>query len=84
MKSITLHKLSGPLAEALERRARKEKRSMNQTAQSLLEEALGMKENLQSRTEAFQDMFGTWDKKEKEEINKRLRSLERVNEEDWK
>lgn len=83
MKSITLHKLPPSLSSALEKRAQKERRSLNQTAQSLLEEALGLKENLQERKEVFLDMFGTWDEQEKKEFHKRLKSLERVDEEDW-
>jgi len=84
MKSITLHKLDPAVAEKLEQRARERGQSLNRTAQYLLRLALGLEQRQTiDRTESFRDLFGTWDKKDLREFNKRVSDLDRVDPADW-
>jgi len=85
MKSFTLHNLDPVLAEALERRARREGRSLNRTSQDLLRAALGI-ESARSldHTDSFRDLCGTWDESQLQEFNQAVATLEQVDPADWK
>lgn len=84
MKSITMHKLDPLIARELEKRAHAQGRSLNSTAQDLLRSALGLGGARGiDRTEAFQDLCGTWSEEDLRDFRERTADLDRVDPSEW-
>jgi hypothetical protein len=79
MKSITLHKIDGFLAELIKSKARSEGLSINKTVQKILEEALGVKPRSggASRND-FEEFCGIWSDIDLAEFNERAGDLNKV------
>ena len=59
--------------------------SLNKTIQSLLKKALGLSTKLDNNHEdEFADFLGVWSKKDKNDFNKNINDLNRIDESDWK
>ena len=84
MKSITLHKLPPALAEKLEQEARERGKSLNKTAQELLQTALGMDTSQPvDPLEEFRDLIGKWTQEEVDEFNRNIADMRQIDPEDW-
>jgi plasmid stability protein len=84
MKSITIHNLDDPLNALIREKAKTEGLSLNNTIKKLLAEALGLEPKKGTgREKDFRDLFGVWSNKERQEFNKRISDLERIDQEDW-
>jgi hypothetical protein len=87
MKAITVRKLPGPVAKAVQDKARKERRSLNQTVVSLLEEATGHAPKKNKTATLHHDLdrfFGGWTKEEADEFDRALREQRQIEPEMWK
>ena len=84
MKSLTLHKLPAPLAERLEREARGRGKSLNKTAQELLQFALGMDgEKPKDPMDDYRDLFGKWTQEQYDEFMRNIADMRQIDPEDW-
>ena len=85
MKTITLRGLDDTLTEKLKQLARKEGKSVNQLILDSLRERLGLKKE-KKFTVIHHDMdhlFGRWSEKNFEQIQKKIDSQRRIDEELW-
>ena len=84
MKSITLHKIDGPLAELIKSKARAKGLSINKTVQKILEESLGVKPKPEGafRNE-FKEFCGIWSDNDLAEFNERTGDLNKIDPGDW-
>jgi plasmid stability protein len=84
MKSITIHKLEPDLAERLEKKAKRDGRSLNRTVKSILRNALGLsKHTPEGHKDDFMDLFGTWSDEEAATFNARTHESRQVKTTDW-
>ena len=84
MKSITIHKLEPDLAEQLEKRAKREGSSLNQTVKGLLRAALGLrKPGPIDHREDFRDLFGSWTEEEAKALEARVAEKRAIEASDW-
>lgn len=84
MKSITLHKIDGPLAELIKSKARSEGLSINKTVKKILEESLGVKPKSGGAfRNDFEEFFGIWSEMELAEYNERAGDFNKIDPEDW-
>jgi hypothetical protein len=84
MKSITIHKLEPDLAEQLEKRAKREGRSLNQTVKGLLRSALGLrKPDPIDHRDDFADLFGSWTPDEASAFDARVQEKRPIDASDW-
>lgn len=84
MKSITIHKLDPDLAEQLEKRAKREGSSVNQTVKRLLRAALGLrKPDPVDHRDDFMDLFGSWTAEEAAAFEARVAETRAIDANDW-
>jgi hypothetical protein len=84
MKSFTIHKLDSALAESLERRAKREGKSVNQTVKILLSEKLGLcKAPPVDHRADFEDLAGAWSDAEARQFDERVKASRAVDPADW-
>ena len=84
MKSFTIHKLDAELADSLEKRARREGLSINQTVKVILSESLGLKKRSPvDHSQDFADLAGSWSSREADEFDARVAAQREVRSEDW-
>lgn len=84
MKSITLHKIDGPLAELIKSKARSEGLSMNKTVQKILEESLGVKpRSAKNRRKDFEEFCGLWSDRDLAEFSQNTEALNTIDSKDW-
>ena len=85
MSTLTLHALDDRLAASLRSKAKREKKSLNQTAKELLAQALGVTpaKPADHRTE-FQSLSGIWSEKEAKAFEKAIASFSTIDEALWK
>jgi len=84
MKSFTIHKLDDDLANSLEKRAKREGLSINQTVKVILSESLGLKKRpAVDHSEDFADLAGRWSDKEAETFDQRIAEESQVHPGDW-
>ncbi len=83
--ALTLHTLDATLSRSLAAYARRERKSLNQSAKELLSAALGI--SAPRRTDHSADMnrfFGAWDDETANRLRKNLESFSTINEDTWK
>ena len=83
--ALTLHALDATLSQSLAAYARRERKSLNQSAKELLSSALGISEP--RRTDHSADLerfFGAWDDETANRLRKNLDAFSAINEETWK
>lgn len=90
MKAITVRNLPPLVAKAIREKAKKERRSLNQTVAALLEEATAAgtrpKAGKAGKAAIHHDLdhlFGAWSKEEADEFDTFLRESRAVNPRDW-
>lgn len=85
MKSITLHKIDGPLAKLIKSKARANGLSINKTVQQILEESLGVKPKPDGAfRNDFKEFCGIWSDIDLAEFNERAGDLNKIDPEDWR
>lgn len=87
MKQITLRDIPDNIAKAIEKKSKKEKLSLNRTIISLLERGTGVAAGHKAVRPLYHDLdhlFGSWSKKEAEEIENNLKSQRRIDYELWR
>lgn len=85
MKTVTVRGLDNELAENLKREAEREGKSLNQFILDSLKQRLGLKKQ-KKFTAVHHDMdhlFGSWSEKEFRQIQKRINSERKMDEELW-
>ena len=84
MKSITIHGLDEILAREIYEKAERQGVSLNKTIKALLRQALGIgAETTKNRKAYFQDIFGAWSKADAKQFDKKLKTFEKLDPEDW-
>jgi hypothetical protein len=84
MKSITIHKLEPDLADRIEKQAKRDGVSLNQTIKSILRNALGLnKPPPVDHSEDFLDLFGSWSEEESAAVDARIREGRQIEPTDW-
>ena len=84
MKSITLHKIDGPLSELIKSKARSEGLSINKTVKKILEESLGVKPRSGGAfRNDFEEFCGIWSDMDLAEFNERTGDFNKMDPEDW-
>jgi hypothetical protein len=86
VKALTVRNLPPEVAKAIRDKAKKERRSLNQTVVSLLEEATGARPRARTPTvhHDLDHLFGTWTKKEADEFDSHLKeSRSAIDPRDW-
>lgn len=79
MSTLTIHALDPVTEKRIRVKARKEKKSLNQTLKELLSGAVGVSASSRPedhRTE-FQEFFGIWSKKDLDEFNQTISDCEK-------
>ena len=85
MKSLTIHNIDDDLEREIEKRAKCEGKSLNQTIKKLLRHALGMEyKSIKERREDFLDLFGTWNKDDLQSFNNAIKDFEQIDYTDWR
>jgi hypothetical protein len=85
MKSITIHGLDDAVARLIGERAKAERRSLNRTIKSLLEEALGVRPRDTARhAKDFAEFLGVWSKSDAAAFDHATADLRRVEPEEWR
>ena len=83
--ALTLHTLDPALSEGLSAYARREKKSLNQSAKELLSSALGIDAPRPTDHSAdLERFFGAWDDDTASRLRARLESFEQIDEALWK
>jgi hypothetical protein len=85
LKTVTVRGLDNELAENLKREAEREGKSLNQFILDSLKQRLGLKKQ-KKFTAVHHDMdhlFGSWSEKEFRQIQKRINSERKMDEELW-
>jgi plasmid stability protein len=84
MKSITIHDLDDELDHKIRTIASRDGLSLNKTIKKILRSALGLEPHCKlARRGEFQDLFGTWSKKELSEFQKKTADFSKVDPADW-
>lgn len=83
MSQITVRGLSPEVEREIRRRAARDHRSINQTIQFLLREALGLDDE-GGRRRNLAHLAGTWSEGDAEEFNRAVAVFEEVDPELWK
>ena len=84
MKSITVHKIDGPLFELLRSKAKSEGLSINKTIKNILEESLGVRPVPSGAFRRdFEEFCGIWSDRELVEFEENTASLRKIDTEDW-
>lgn len=87
MKQITLRDIPDDIARAIEKKARKDKLSLNKTIISLLERttgAAGRKKGPETSYHDLDHLSGAWSKSEADRFEKDLLSQRTIDEDLWK
>lgn len=85
MKSLTIHGLDTTLEELIREKAKAQNASLNQTIKKLLRKSLGINHDIiKQRREEFSEFCGVWSKKDERDFNKKTKSFEKIDDEDWK
>ena len=85
MKSITIRGIEPPVADMLKNEAKLEGKSVNQFIKDIIKARLGF-ENKKKHTATYHDLdclFGKWDENEFEQIQRKIDSERRIDEELW-
>ncbi len=85
MKSITIRGIESPVAERLKNEAHLEGKSVNQFIKDIINERLGFG-NKKTHTATYHDLdhlFGKWDEKEFQQIQRKIESERKIDEELW-
>lgn len=84
MKSITIHKIDGPLFEIIKSKALSDGLSINKTVKKILEESLGVRPKPEGvYRNDFKEFCGIWSNNELTEFNEKAKDFEKIDPEDW-
>ena len=85
MSTLTIHALDPITEKRIRVKARKEKKSLNQTLKELLSGSVGVSASScpEDHRAEFQEFSGIWSDKDLNEFNQAISDLERVDEKDW-
>jgi plasmid stability protein len=84
MKSITIHNMDEKLYKKIKNKAYKKGLSLNKTIKRLLEEALGIKNEIDiNNRDEFIEFLGAWSKEEMKEFELNIKDLESIDKSDW-
>ena len=86
MSTLTVHALDPVTEKRIRVKARKEKKSINQTLKELLSGSVGVSAPPRSEDHScaeFKEFYGIWSDKDLREFNKAISDFERVDEKDW-
>ena len=87
MKVITVRNLPPRVEKAIRAKAKRERRSLNQTVVSLLEEATAVKAKPKDTKPTIHHdldhMFGVWSREEADEFDASLKESRAVDPKDW-
>jgi len=84
MKSITIHSMDEKLYKKIKNKAYKKGLSLNKTIKRLLEEALGIKNEIDINNRGeFIEFLGAWSKEEMKEFELNIKDLESIDKRDW-
>ena len=83
MSQITVRGLSPEVEREIRRRAARDHRSINQTIQFLLREALGLDDE-GARRRNLAHLAGTWSERDAEEFDRVLAVFDQIDPEIWK
>jgi len=87
MKQLTIRGIPDEVQRAIEREAKRKRKSKNKIVVSLLEQATGVKPGKSSRVELYHDLdhlSGSWSAKEAERFEKHLAKQRKTDEDLWK
>jgi hypothetical protein len=85
MKTITLRHLPPPLSRLLQRRAMRERSSLNKTAIRVMEESLGLATLPKKKRQHDLDRFaGLWSAKEARDFDRLLKAQRKIDPGMWK
>ena len=85
MKTITLRHLPPPLSRLLQRRALKERSSLNKTVIRVMEESMGLAAIPKQKRHHDLDRFaGLWSTKESLEFDRLVKAQRKIDPEMWK
>lgn len=87
MKQLTIRGIPDEVQKAIEREAKRKRKSKNKIVVSLLEQATGVKSGKSSRVELCHDLdhlSGLWSAKEAERFEKHLVKQRKIDEDLWK
>lgn len=84
MSTITMHGVDKAVDQGIREIARRERTSINRTAQALLRRALGMDTRGVDHRAEFQDVFGSWAKADLAEFEAVTAEFSNIDAEDWK
>lgn len=83
MKAITLRNLPPALAEVIEKKAKEDHTSLNQTAIKLLEKGAGLDKPPGPPYHDLDWFFGSWTKEQADEFDAFLREERKIDPRDW-
>ena len=85
MSSLTIHGLDPDVEKRIRGKARKERKSLNQTVKELLAKSVGMRASSPADDRAdFVEFAGIWSERDLREFEAATADLERIDEEDWR
>ena len=82
MKTITIHNIDKVLDSKIRERAKKEKKSLNQTVQDMLMEYEGI--HNKNKRDDFNEFLGLWNDRDLKEFKDKTSGFEKINKSDWK
>ena len=84
MKSMTIHSMDEKLYKKIKNKAHENGLSLNKTIKRLLEEALGIKNEIDiNNRDEFVEFLGVWSKEEMKEFELNIKDLESIDKSDW-
>ena len=85
MSALTIHALDPDVEKRIRGKARKERKSLNQTLKELLAESVGMPSSSPVDHRAdFAEFVGVWSERDQQEFEAVTADFERIDEEDWR
>lgn len=84
MKVLTLRNLPPHLASAISRRAQERGTSLTRAVISLLEDALGAKQDMGPRFHDLDDLAGSWAREEAAAFEEALREQRAIDQDVWR
>lgn len=85
MSTLTIHALEPDVERRIRIKAKKERKSLNQTLKQLLAESVGRSPlPAPDHRGEFEEFSGIWSRKDLEAFEKATADFEKVDEKDWK
>jgi plasmid stability protein len=83
LRSISVHGIEDDILKAIEKRAKREGRSVNRVVKDLIAKGLGLGDKPPDNRAMFEDLSGVWTEAQEREFLDSLADLETTDEEDW-